>query len=60
MLRNKTCLIQKSSFVCLTLSCIMLKNKQTYFKNYAVFTTQDYKNMSCYFTTISMKTKTSM
>ena len=36
------------SSVNLTLSCIMLKNRQTYFKNLAVFT-------SCLFLTLCMK-----
>ena len=39
----------------LTLSYIMLKNSQTYFKNYAVFKPQDFKSLFGYFSTLYMK-----
>ena len=38
----------------LTLSCIMLWNGQTYFKNPAVFTPQDFQSMFGHFTTLCM------
>ena len=38
--------------VALTLSFIMLKNGQTYFKNLAVFTPQDFKIMFGHFSTL--------
>ena len=38
-----------------TLSYIMLKNGQTYFKNLAVFTPQDFQSMFGHFSTLGMK-----
>ena len=40
---------------CLTLSCRMLKNAQTYFNNLAVWTPQDFKGMFGLFSTLCMK-----
>ena len=39
----------------LTLYCIMLKNGQTYFKNLAVFTPQDFKSMFGHFSILCNK-----
>ena len=39
----------------LTLSCTMLKNGQTYFKNLAVWTRQDFYSMLGHFLTLYMK-----
>ena len=41
--------------ILLTLSCMMLKNGQTYFKNLVVFTPQDFKSMFEHFSTSCMK-----
>ena len=46
-----SCILKK----CLTLSCIMLHNGQTYFKNLAWWTPQDFKSMFGHFTTLYMK-----
>ena len=39
----------------ITFSCIMLLYCQTYFKNLAVFTLQDFKSMFCHFTTLCIE-----
>ena len=46
---------EKATKCSLTLSCIMLQNSQTYFKNLAVFTPQDFKSMFDHFTTLCTK-----
>ena len=39
----------------INLPCILLKNDQTYFKNSALWTLQDFKSMFCHFTTLYME-----
>ena len=46
------CLVETKA---LTLSCILLKNDQTYFKNLAMFTSDDSKSMFGHFLTLCME-----
>ena len=48
-------LVSASICILSTLSCILLLNGQTYFKNLAMFKPQDFENMFGHFTTLCMK-----
>ena len=46
---------EQQYYLVLALYCIMLKNGQTYFKNLAVFTPQDFSSMLGHFSTLCNK-----